>query len=339
MYDCTSQYLNIPCGHCSECISVRQMYLVQRVQMEALENHLFFATLTYNNESLPRLTTSTGFSIPYADIRDLQTCFKRIVKYGRFPRKWSYLAVSERGSERGRPHFHVLFSIPKQPGDSFLDCLSMEHQLFDALLFEWRRNYGSTRSPVYRPLCTFYRKFVNGRLSANYDLHWADPNSSTNGLADIAFYVSKYMLKPSNKEVRLQQALHLNLSSEEYEDTWSVVKSGIYKSHGYGDNSSAVKHIHDSIKVSLANNMDYPGFINPISGQIFPLAPYYTRRAKYYSFDDALKFYYNSKSDRIDTIHDVEKKSLDQFYNAQRKYEKVLSQTSRDYLDSICAIE
>ena len=225
LYDCTSQYIYVPCGYCPQCIAVKQMYIVQRVQMESLENHLFFATLTYNQESLPRITTSTGYSIPYADISDIQNCFKRLRKSGAFSRPFRYFAVTERGSTYGRPHAHCLFFLPKYEGDSFLDCLNLESILFDALLAEWRRNYGSTRVPAYRPLCTYYRKFIGGKLSATYDLHYAVPSASDAGLASVAFYVCKYMLKPSTKEVRLQQALHLNLPDDEYETVWKTVRN------------------------------------------------------------------------------------------------------------------
>lgn len=104
MKDCVSKYINVPCGHCSECIAVKQMYMIQRIQMEELENHLFFCTLTYNNESLPILSTSTGYDIRYADIADVQKMLKRLRFSNAFGRPFRYLGVSELGTERGRPH-------------------------------------------------------------------------------------------------------------------------------------------------------------------------------------------------------------------------------------------
>lgn len=109
--DCESEYLNVPCGVCSECVAKRQMFLVQRVRSMSLDNYIFFITLTYNNESLPKLTTSTNVTIPYADIADVQKMFKRIRKINPFNRQLSYLFVSERGKERGRPHFHGLLFL------------------------------------------------------------------------------------------------------------------------------------------------------------------------------------------------------------------------------------
>lgn len=102
--DTVSHYINVPCGVCHECVSHRQMQMVQRLQVEALVNHLFFCTLTYNDEMMPVITTSTGFDIRYADVRDVQNMFKRLRKKNAFGRPFRYLAVSELGSKRGRPH-------------------------------------------------------------------------------------------------------------------------------------------------------------------------------------------------------------------------------------------
>lgn len=102
--DTTSLYINVPCGHCPECVAHDQMQWIQRLQMEELTNHLFFATLTYNNDMLPHLVTSTGFDIRFADVDDVQTMFKRLRKRNAFGRPFRYFGVSELGEKRGRPH-------------------------------------------------------------------------------------------------------------------------------------------------------------------------------------------------------------------------------------------
>lgn len=350
LYDCTSQYIYAPCGHCPQCIAVRQMYIVQRVQMESLENHLFFATLTYNHESLPRIDTSSGYSIPYADINDIQNCFKRLRKSGSLGRPFRYFAVTERGSTYGRPHAHCLFFVPKDPRDSMLDCLNLEYNLFHSLLHEWRRNVAppvwsdkkqawrpNTRSPVYQDLCTYYRRFIGGKLSATYDCHYCIPSQTDAGLASVAFYVCKYMLKPSTKETRLQQALRLNLPEDEYDEIWSLVRSRYLASKHFGLNPSAVNHLRESIAYSIANDMDYPCFINPDSGQTFPLARYYRSKGDIYPYTDALRFYEIShrNSSRLDSVVDPEHLTVDQFNKKIYEYEKTLSRTRLDVLDSL----
>lgn len=104
LHDCVSQFIYVPCGVCKECVALKQMYLVQRVQMEAKNCFLFFSTLTYNNEFLPHVSSSTGYTFSYADMHHLQLLFKRLRNINAFGRPFRYLAVSERGSERGRPH-------------------------------------------------------------------------------------------------------------------------------------------------------------------------------------------------------------------------------------------
>ena len=50
------------------------------------------------------MTTSTGYSIRFADVTDVQKMFKRLRKKNAFGRPFRYLAVSELGSKKGRPH-------------------------------------------------------------------------------------------------------------------------------------------------------------------------------------------------------------------------------------------
>ena len=107
--DCSSKMLSIPCGHCPECIALKQMYLVQRVQMEAINNYLFFCTLTYNNKMLPKVVTSTGYEIAYADVRDIQLLFKRIRNENGFSRPFKTLYVSEHENEV----YHAYFQVQK----------------------------------------------------------------------------------------------------------------------------------------------------------------------------------------------------------------------------------
>ena len=53
MKDTENQFLEVPCGHCPDCVAAKQSAMVQRVQNEARYNHVFFCTLTYDNKHLP----------------------------------------------------------------------------------------------------------------------------------------------------------------------------------------------------------------------------------------------------------------------------------------------
>lgn len=65
----TGAFIYVPCGHCSECVAVKQHSFVQRIQSEAEYNHLFFCTLTYDNKHLPILE----LEVPVVE-RDGETC-------------------------------------------------------------------------------------------------------------------------------------------------------------------------------------------------------------------------------------------------------------------------
>lgn len=338
--DCTSKKIPVPCGQCFECISNKQMQLVQRIQMETLSHHLFFCTLTYNNESLPKLTTSSGYTYAYADVHDLQNMFKRIRKYNLFGRPFKYFAVSERGSDRSRPHFHIIFMVDKFQDDNWLDILNLEKILFDVVLSQWSRNIGSFKYPKYQQCCTLFRKFINGKLSSNYDLHYIQ-NNGGDSCASVAFYVLKYMLKPSNKEQRIQQALKLNLPQNEYEEVWKKVKSRHIASHNFGDpcNPDVVSYIRSGIEQSK-NDKDRPfaKFYNIDTGQSFPLARYYKSKGHIYHLSDAQAFYElsHTEPDVIDSFAPSNILEESDYNKRFRKFQKNIELNDLPtYIDSI----
>ena len=301
MKDCVSQFINVPCGHCSECVAVRQMSIVQRVQMEELENHIFFCTLTYNDKALPVVTTSTGYDIRYADVSDVQKMIKRIRRHNLFGRDFRYFGVSELGKVRSRPHFHLLFFLPKLDSDDFNECLNLESCLFDVVRSEWRRNLGSTRKPIWLPCFDFVRRYSHGRLKSTFDLHYVNPRSNSGDTSDVAFYVTKYMMKHSDRAERLQQALKLNLSEEEYDSIWKLVKPRWFASlkFGYNNSEKVRSYIRSCIDSSLQVD-DSPKFYNPIDGSSFPLSRYYLNHGDFYHVEDALRF--NEKKGIVDNV-------------------------------------
>lgn len=115
MKDTVSRYIPVPCGHCAECVRLRSTGVLQRVQLEAQFGWPFFCTLTYNDQAMPRLTCSDGVSIRYADISDVQNMIKRLRSSDAFGRRFRYFGVSELGSQKGRPHFHLIFSSNISP--------------------------------------------------------------------------------------------------------------------------------------------------------------------------------------------------------------------------------
>lgn len=314
--DCTSRYINIPCGYCPDCIAVKQMYLVQRIQMESLYNHIFFGTLTYDNEHLPVLSVG-DYDIRYACADDLVLTLKRLRKDNAFGVPFRYFFVSELGTKKGRPHFHILILVKKGFKDTLADCLNLEKVIYSKLMEYWSVNIGTRKNPVYIPRFTYVRKLIRGKYFCNYDLHYVNPALTSNGTSDVAFYVLKYMLKYNDRTTKLQQALRLNLSPEDYETVWSIVKPARQCSLGFGLNlwdstpdPRIIKYLRDCVK-RTPNGSSYPFFYSPINGLSFPLCPYYRNRGDIYSLSDALRLY----------EHREEKFSDFNLMNAKKKFQ------------------
>lgn len=334
--DTTSQFINIPCGHCKQCIAHKQMELVQRVQMETFSNWVFFSTMTYNNDSLPIHVTSSGFPIRYADIADFQNMVYRIKTNKLLSRPFRWFAVSERGSKRARPHFHCLWLLPRYEGDDYLTCMNLENELFHVVLNEWRRNYGSRRKPDYLPLCTYIRKIINGEVKTTFDLHFVNPSYTSHGYSDVAFYVLKYMLKSSKYEDRLHSALMLNYPFEEAIMTWNLVKSRsmVSKFFGAPNDPQVISHLRNGIVRSFGISK-YPLYFNYETGQQFPLADYYKRFGHIYKYEDALQFV---NADYIN--NDIDERSLQaisEFYEKDKVQKLAFSHGDALYFDELLA--
>lgn len=138
--------ISVPCGRCPVCLQLKQQYITQRVQMEALNHDLFFGTLTYNDSSLPCFSIGE-FTFAYPDFSDWQKMIKMIRKHENLP-EFKYMLVSEYGGKRHRPHFHFILSFPKIDSENLAQRDSFALRLSQIFLKYWRRNYGSTRSPV-----------------------------------------------------------------------------------------------------------------------------------------------------------------------------------------------
>lgn len=341
--DTVSPYIKVPCGVCSECVHTRQLSLVQRCICESLSGYPFFCTLTYNNESLPVLSVSSGYNIRYADFSDFTNMVKRLRKDNAFGRPFRYLAVSELGEKRGRPHFHCIFFVKRYPDDTVYTPFNLEYLLFKTVLRYWQRNYGDKRVPFYKPLCTYVSRFISGRLSTNYDLHYVSPSTLDGSTEDVPFYVSKYMLKPSDRASRLRSALALNLPEDEFNDVWKIVKPRWVSSLNFGfgvyglqsrklslserlsilQDTDSFRLVRSSIDRSLESS-DYPAFYDPESGKSLPLSRYWKSFGNLFTEQDALSFFYKAPRQFKDNVV-IDDRPLDKKITSSLKHEKQLS--------------
>lgn len=323
--------LRIPCGVCSECIRYKQLGYVQRFIMESQYNHVFMASLTYNNDMLPVYTCTNGHQLRYADYDDLNSVIRRLRNHNMFSRSFRYFAVSELGSKRGRPHFHICFFLPKFKGDTFEDCLRMESEMFNTLKDCWARNVGlSKKYPVWKPLFTYKRIITRHGVRSNYDLHYINPRFSANGAEDVGWYVLKYMLKPSDRAKRLQQALRLNLDPAEYNEVWNIVKPRIFKSLDFGLSKipQVSAYLHQNVD-KFIDNLSYPTFVSPTDGKVFPLSRFYRSKGNIYSFDMAKRFYELYPPDEVE--YDV--KHISEEDRIISDFERVKKQTDYDVFE------
>lgn len=267
LFNTVDSKIQVPCGTCPQCTSLRQSFFLQRVQMESLRSHLFMFTLTYNDESLV-YTDAGEYQIAYPDFSDIQKMFKRLRKQG-YKFRFSY--VSEYGSKRHRPHYHGIFALDKSLGDP----RSLEVKFSRLFRKEWRRNYGNSFSPDYRPLFTPVLK--NCRCTT-FDFHYIEPIRGHDN--DVSFYVSKYITK-YDKWIRSLLLKILQDTSLSDEETSYLVKClkprcNISKDFGdwkYPDILSYIKRC-----ALRESNYKYPQFFDINTGRSMPMSPYYAKR-------------------------------------------------------------
>lgn len=289
--DTDSSYIYVPCGHCATCLALKQSYLVQRVQMESLDNVILFGMLSYKNSALS-FKNINGFNIKYANIKDFQN-FIYYLRHDKVLPPFRYFACSEFGGKKHRPHWHFMIFYPKEYlilNDVFgrptiTGLWDLQTKYFPIFLKYWRRNKGSRKFPIWDNLC----HYVNSHGRRNFDLQFVDTVSRD--CSDAAFYITKYSTKFDDYVDRLKSAIRLNTDPDEFYEIWNTVKPRYLMSKGFGNihSQKVIDHINNGIRLSVDDpSCLYPIFISPYTGQHFPLCPYF--RKKFLSAHDALIF-------------------------------------------------
>lgn len=131
-----SQGMPFPCGQCMPCRLQKRRHWTHRILLEAGEyKQNAFVTLTYADETMPRLDDGRGTLLP----ADLQKWLKRI-RERIAPVQIRFFGVGEYGNKTQRPHYHVaLFNYPpcwRLSGSHFTDghCCSN----CDLILDTWK---------------------------------------------------------------------------------------------------------------------------------------------------------------------------------------------------------
>lgn len=276
-FNTVDRYIQVPCGHCEQCISMRQEYFSQQVHLEMLDRDLYYCTLTIKPSRL--LKTEIGdYRIPYIPYKTLSLAMRRFRK--EFYPDLRYVFVGEFGHERHRPHFHGLLSLPPEP--NIFRKLNQDNLLFKRLYDAWSINVGSRRSPVYEHMSDFiYRPG-----SMTYDCRPVDKAIlSSSGLN---FYFSKYMFKADEWLEKLLLKIRNyddTLSSDQRDTLVSLLKPRTIRSPHFGVPINDVRkaYLRKCVDFSMSN---YPGqilFINPLNGELSPMRPSFRQHTLTYA--------------------------------------------------------
>lgn len=275
-HDTINSKISVPCGKCQQCISLRQSYYNQRVQMESLRSELFYFTLTYNNRSL-KFTDVLDYKIPYPYYRDIQDCFRRmrlaLLEMGVYiPIR--YMCVSEYGKKCFRPHYHGYIAIERDSINKYFlgNWRNCEKFLYSFLLSNWKRNYGTRKFPKYDNLLDLVIK----RGRSTYDFHHVEPIRNHDN--DITFYVTKYILEYDERTVKLLQKINLDprLSDVDTKLLRSQIKPRCVMSKDFGD-AKFPEIAHYITKCIDKSHLDVPQFYDINTGVSTLLSRYYRK--------------------------------------------------------------
>lgn len=346
LHNRTITHIQVPCGHCDECRLVRSSEFVQRCSMEALNSHVYFFTLTYDNKHLPYCyfefaDENTGevekVQVPYASFKDITDMFKRIRTHqerGGLNIPFRYAVVSERGSKKHRPHFHGLLFIPNT-----YDPYVAEKHFTDLILKYYAVNVGTRKNPVYEPLFTKVVRFYNGRPSTNFDFHYVRPDDVT-GVKNPFYYVSKYITKTDPYIPHLKESLksyfedcdllesNINKDMVNFDVIWRLVNPKIVCSRcfGLGAQHNALDistYLRRTIEFSYAKGYTVPKFYDKVNGKESNLCHYY-KFVKSRVIDTYNKLYYKDSPEKIQP-----------FYDACDAVMFYLNDTENEYVDTL----
>lgn len=107
------KFVNVPCGHCSECLNTRAKGIVFRILKEC-ENHSsnYFITLTYDDFNLPAPVNLPDGRLVHSLVQEeISKFIKKLRIYLKRHNKKSdirFYGVGEYGSLSFRPHYHII---------------------------------------------------------------------------------------------------------------------------------------------------------------------------------------------------------------------------------------
>ena len=215
----SNEYIKVPCGKCAECRKARINALIQRSIVESMFSHVFFITLTYNNEHIPHLDLNKE-RFYYADYDHIQLMFKRFRDAEHIKgREFRYLTVNEYGDTNHRPHFHILLFVSKREYDDANTPFVLEGIIKENLGDYFAVNVGTRKHPRYEKLFTYKENFQNGKKRSNYFVRYVRQE-------DVLTYVNQDFVPKQEDEKSIRYLLGYVNKLSDYEKKIECVLNG-----------------------------------------------------------------------------------------------------------------
>lgn len=97
--------IQVPCGHCSECLNMISRAWAFRILKEAeLHDENYFITLTYSPECMP-----SDHMLIEEEISKFNKKLKTYLSRKNLPSDFRFYGVGEYGTKRLRPHYHIIY--------------------------------------------------------------------------------------------------------------------------------------------------------------------------------------------------------------------------------------
>uniref|UniRef100_A0AAU8B8T5 Replication initiator protein n=2 Tax=Dulem virus 269 TaxID=3145746 RepID=A0AAU8B8T5_9VIRU len=246
-----SPSIQVPCGHCEECRRRRVNDLTVRAYIESLTSYVYNIMLSYDSDHLPvsdfSVVDDNGelrpLRLAYAPKEHIQNLFKRMRNLPEFKdRGFRYVATSEFGGQRHRPHWHVLLFVARKNTDPSDFPYRFQSFLRENILRYYSINRGSLRAPVYEPLLTPSSKFFKGKEYTNYLVKFVETRTSQDvdsaPISNYIGYLSKYVYKDdryvSDVYDKYLSKLDLDHFSDLYKAIFDILRPKFLISKGFG---------------------------------------------------------------------------------------------------------
>ena len=117
------KFVNVPCGHCEQCLKSKARGWAFRILKEAEKyDNNYFITFTYSDENLKYAPLAYTRNAPIAslvknEISDFNKKLKTYLKRKGLNSDFRFFGVGEYGSNTFRPHYHVIYFNLDLPND------------------------------------------------------------------------------------------------------------------------------------------------------------------------------------------------------------------------------